>query len=60
MSAAAAVGVRIGSITITRPRASLSQWSWACGALAEGFAPHTRMHSADAADSGSKPSKLEP
>ena len=47
VSAAAAVGVRIGSITITWPRASLSQWSCACGALAEGFAPHTRMHSAD-------------
>ena len=60
MSAAAAVGVRIGSITITWPRASRSQWSCACGALAEGLAPQTTMHSAAAAASGSKPSSLEP
>ena len=42
------------------PRASRSQWSCACGALAEGFAPQTTMHSAAAAASGSKPSSLEP
>ena len=35
------VGVRIGSITITWPGASRSQWSWACGALARRIrAPH--------------------
>ena len=53
------VGVRIGSITITSPGASRSQWSCACGALAEGFAPHTTMQAASAAASGSKPSSLD-
>ena len=46
MSACAAVGVRIGSITTTSPRASRSQCSCACGALADGFAPQTTMQAA--------------
>ena len=50
-----AVGVRIGSTTITVPGASGSQCSWACGAEAEGFAPHTMMQSASPALRGSKP-----
>ena len=39
----AAVSVRTGSTTITRPGDSGSQWSWGCGAEAEGFAPQTRI-----------------
>ena len=51
-SAASAVGVRTGSTTITRAGASGSQWSWACGAEADGFAPQTRMQAESRAVAG--------
>ena len=51
-SAAAAVGVRMGSTTITLPGASGSQWSCAWGADADGFAPQTRMQRASARCAG--------
>ena len=46
---------RTGSTTILVPRASLSQCLWACGAEADGLAPHTSMQAASRALRGSKP-----
>ena len=54
-SAAAAVGVLTGSTTITEAGDSGSQWSFAWGADAEGFAPQTSMQAESRAVRGSKP-----
>ena len=54
-SAAAAVAWRTGSTTITGHGASGSHWLCACGALADGLAPHTMTHLLSLTVRGSKP-----
>ena len=44
--ASLAVACAIGSMTIFTALVSGSQWVWACGADADGFAPQTRMQAA--------------